>query len=95
MKVKGKMKDKTPQFYYRGIYYTNEIDFWKGVYEFNDSPISEESIEDFLNDFKANLQMNIGRAIPKMSNKTFRQRLENIFFYSIEEFNKVENEGKS
>ncbi len=77
------MKDPKKQFYYRGVYFDNEPDFWDGVRRFHHSPVTEESIEDLVKELMANLKINFLISMPKMSNNRFQHKLEQVFIYSM------------
>lgn len=76
--------------YYKGIFYPNEEEFFKGVRFFDGSPVNDESIDILLKQFEANIKANIfmTRIEERISNLKFNiildQALEFILMKAYE-----------
>ena len=46
-------------FYYRGIFYDNEQDFWKSVMQYGTSKITDFSLQDLIHDLYLDLKINL------------------------------------
>lgn len=82
------MDDKKDQFYFEGKYLDNEDDFWKWVYNWANLPLDQETAERLFDTHKKEVIMNIFLRDVKFSNFEFRQYLNNIFAFSMNELPK-------
>ena len=77
------IEDPRMRFSYRGIYYSNEDDFFSAVTCFNLSPISDESVDELVTELGTNIKINISPTLGHLTNNQLRiilyQTFENMF----------------
>lgn len=87
--IPNKKKD---QFYFQGKYFDNEEDFWLWTKEWSFLTLDQETAERQLNMLKKDIIMNIGLRGKKFKNDEFREYVEKIFQFSMNELSRLQNE---
>jgi len=78
-----KKKMRNAKYGFKGIRYDNQEDFLQAVEGFNSSLITLETMENLVDELMENIKMNLTLHIPNITNHDLREKLEDIFMYSL------------